>query len=123
MCRSIALFALISAVAATGCQRQAYVDRQRVDATPLVIDEAMQQRQWEPVTAYYENGDTYSRSTGFAYAPTETPSPLMYAGTDTGTFAVNVLTMPYTLFQQRDGVVSGGVMLPPSYTAVPVMPE
>ncbi len=104
-----------------GCQHQTYVDRQKVDTQPLVVDEAMQQRVWEPTKAVYQNGSTKNWSTGFAYSPNHDFPPYSYAATDSFTFGLNVLTLPYTAVTQRDGVVSGGVQLPPSYTAVPPM--
>ena len=104
-----------------GCQHQTYTTRGEVTSEPLTVDAAMQQRQWEPTTAYYENGDTRSWTTGFAYSPRTVP-PYAYAATDTGTFLLNVVTLPYTVFDQRAGVQSGGVKLEPSYTANPPLP-
>ncbi|HEX8324441.1 MAG TPA: hypothetical protein VF595_11070 [Tepidisphaeraceae bacterium] len=118
------LFAIVAVSLSllAGCQRQTYVERQPVDLGPMVIDQAMQQRQWEPVTAYYETGDTRHSTTGFGYAPRRDLPPPAFALADTGTFFVNLVTMPYTLYEQWNGVDSGGVKLPPSYTAVPPMP-
>ena len=111
--------ALTALALAAGCQKTNYVDRQKVDNGPLPIDTAMQQRQWEPVTAQYQNGATENWSTGFAYSPNHDANPYTYYLTDTTTFLVNVVTLPYTYYQQRGGQVSGGVQIPPSYTAIP----
>lgn len=40
----------------------------------------------------------------------------------TGLFAANVVTAPYTLWEQRSGIVSSGVQFPPTYTAMPALP-
>ena len=111
--------ALAGLVFVTGCQEQKYVDKQKVDATPLNIDAAMQQRQWDRVTAEYQSGATHNGSTGTLFTPNHDASPYTYAVTDPGTFLLNVAILPYTLYKQRNGVDSGGVDLPPSYTAVP----
>lgn len=113
---------VLALIALAGCQHQTYTERQKVSDEPLTIDPAMQQRQWEPMTAYYENGQTKNWSTGFAYTPNRDAPPYTYAFTDTGTFLLNLVTLPYTAYKERDGVVSGGVQLPPSYTANPPLP-
>ena len=106
-----------------GCSPQLYTTQGPVSTEPIVIDQAMQQRaDWQPVTAAVENGQTYNPTTGFGYRPGNVNTPYAYALTDTGTFAVNVITMPYTIYQQWNGVLSGGVQLPPSYTGVPPLP-
>ena len=112
-------------LAATGCTPQQHHTRGQVSTEPLVIDQAMQQRQWEPVTAYVENGSTKSGSTGFAYEPRQGMEGYQgsaYYLADVGTFFVNLVTLPYTLWVERDGVVSGGEQIPPSYTANPPLP-
>jgi hypothetical protein len=113
---------VLALIALTGCQTQSYSTRAPVSSEPLTIDPAMQQRQWEPMTAYYENGQTRSWTTGLAYSPYQSSSPYSYAFTDTGTFLLNLVTMPYTIYKERNGVVSGGIQLPPSYTANPPLP-
>lgn len=93
-----------------------------VNTEPLVVDQAMQQRNWEPSYAYYANGDTPSWSVGFGYSPRSDLQPYQYYFADTGTYLLNLVTMPYTFYQQRGGLVSTGVQLPPTYTAVPPLP-
>lgn len=41
---------------------------------------------------------------------------------ETGVFFANVVTSPLTFWQQRDGIRSGGLEIPPSYTAMPALP-
>lgn len=123
MTTTSALIALT--LAAAGCQEQARFTRGEVMDEPLVIDQAMQKRQWEPQTAYVENGSTVNWSTGFAYEPRHNLGGYngsAYYAADIGTFFVNLVTLPYTLWVERDGVESSGVVLPPSYTANPPLP-
>ncbi|MGC4030733.1 MAG: hypothetical protein QM754_03140 [Tepidisphaeraceae bacterium] len=117
------LTALLAVVALTGCQAKTYSSRDKVSTEPMVVDQAMQQRQWEPVKAYYENGDVASWTTGFGYTSKQLGNyPSTYVLTDTGTFVLNVFTLPYTAYVERDGVVTGGSKLQPSYTANPPLP-
>ena len=112
---------LAALIALNGCQEKSYTTRGTVESEPLTVDAAMQQRQWEPIKAYYENGDTRSWTTGFAYEPSAVP-PYAYSVTDTGTFILNIVTLPYTAVTEFGGIQSGGVKLPPSYTANPPLP-
>lgn len=117
----VTLAGIAIAGALAGCVRNEYAQVGRVNEEPLVIDAAMQSRSWEPTPAYYANGDTVSCSTGFAYQP-KASNDYYYYGADTGTYFVNLFTLPYTLYQERGGVVSQGVVLPPTYTAAPPLP-
>lgn len=117
----VALSGLLIAGAMVGCTRNEYSQAGRLNDEPLVIDGAMQKRNWEPTPAYYANGDTVSWSTGFAYQP-QANNQYQYYYADTGTYFVNLFTLPYTLYKERDGLVSQGVVLPPTYTAAPPLP-
>ena len=120
---AVAALAVPSVFVLAGCSPQLYTTQGPVSTEPIVIDQAMQQRaDWEPVTAAFENGQTFNPTTGFGYRPSGYGLPYAYSATDLGTFAVNVIAMPYTIYQQWDGVLSGGVILPPSYTANPPLP-
>ena len=106
----------------SGCVESSTTTAGSINTEPLVIDPAMQARTWEPSIAYYANGDTASWSTGFAYEPRADLEPYQYYFADTGTYLLNLVTSPYTFFKQRDGAVSTGVQLPPTYTAMPELP-
>lgn len=108
-------------VGLTGCQEKATSMRGEVSTDPLVVDSAMQQRQWEPTTAFYETGSTFNGTTGFAYEPIPGKPRFTYLYADIGTFVANFATSPYTLLV-ADGNASGAAKLPPSYTANPPMP-
>lgn len=123
--RTTIALGLLASVAAVGCTPQQRHTRGEVSTEPLVIDQAMQKRQWEPVTAYAENGSIHTWSTGFAYEPIpgiDGYNGSAYYFTDIGTWFVNVVTLPVTYVVEWDGISSGGVVLPPSYTANPPLP-
>lgn len=105
-----------------GCVESSTTTAGSINTEPLVIDPAMQARNWEPTIAYYANGDTSGWSTGFAYEPRADLEPYQYYFADTGTYLLNLVTSPYTFYKQRDGTVSTGVQLPPTYTAMPPLP-
>jgi len=115
-----ALFAL--GLLSAGCQKTSMSSRGEINTEPLAIDPAMQLRQWDPVTAAYENGSTFNNPTGYAYESKPGQPGYTYYYADAGTFFVNLVTLPYTLIADRGGAESGGVNLPPSYTAVPPLP-
>jgi hypothetical protein len=106
----------------SGCVETSTTTAGAINTDPLIIDPAMLARNWEPTVAYYANGDTESWSTGYAYTPRQDLEPYQYYFADTGTYFVNLVTSPYTFYKQRDGSVSTGVQLPPTYTAMPPVP-
>ncbi|MBC7783717.1 MAG: hypothetical protein H7144_07740 [Burkholderiales bacterium] len=116
------ILCLVTLALAGGCAEKPGATNGTINTEPLTIDPAMQQRTWEPVTANFQNGDIRTISTGFRYTsdPSWTERNAYYS--DSGTFLLNLVTMPYTLYQERDGVTSAGVQLPPTYTAVPPLP-
>ncbi len=95
-----------------------------VNRSPLIIDEAMQQRQWSRTVVHFQNGETPAGPTGFILEhPANTPR-LVPILTDGPLFLANVVFMPIdfainppwqrTIYQQ--GVVE------PSFTGVPPLP-
>lgn len=112
---------LLALSALTGCTRQTYGNNAPVNEEPLTVDLAMQQREWDKSTAYYQNGDVHSWSTGFAYRP-KGDARWQYYFADPGTYFVNLVTLPWTLYEERDGVTSEGDRIAPTYTAVPPLP-
>jgi hypothetical protein len=104
-----------------GCQKKSTLPRGQVSTEPLVVDAAMQKREWEPTTAFYENGATYNFTTGFAYEPVPGQPDYAYYYADAGTYVLNLVTLPYTLVTAGKSA-SGAETLPPSYTASPPLP-
>src|SRR5688500_15376445 len=103
---------IASAVAAAlapfaGCARAPAPAPEPVDTTPMVIDEAMQRRDWPRSTAEWANGDIVAGATRFWYVPQtegegagkaslgpERSNALL----DTGAFVVQSLALPFTYF-------------------------
>src|SRR5207253_7647155 len=55
---------IIASFVLIGCQRIAAPSMDRVNDTPLIVDEAMQKRDWQPSAAYYPNGATVAGFNG-----------------------------------------------------------
>src|SRR5205814_4103813 len=89
--------------------------------TPLIVDEAMQLRDWEPVTANWESGATIAGPTGFVFEPSPTLPPYEDMLVENGLFIGQVLAVPLTLSMEPPStdIIYRGVRQEPSYTAVP----
>lgn len=80
-------------------------------------------RQFEPTVANYANGDTVTKGGGFRYQTDKGAPSREYIGRDVGVYAANIVTLPYSLVADRNDVhVSQGLVIEPSYTAVPARP-
>jgi len=94
---------------------------EKMNTTPLVIDEAMQIRDWEPVTAYYDSGAVVAGPHNF---PLE-PSPDLPYGfdflTDNVLFGGQAVVLPITVIIDPpwNDVTYRGVRQDPSYTSAP----
>lgn len=117
--RTAAIAGLLFLTAA-GCQttvnRPAKAD---LDTTPLVVDEAMQKRDWDRSVAYYANGDTLA---GPDLTVIETTAPDPYQRVlDPVVATINDSITPVTtiLFPPWKDVIYQGVVTPPTYTAQP----
>lgn len=90
---------------------------------PIIEDEAMALRQWEPSVARYASGSAPSYPTLYPYtASRDLPGPAAFAMNPVIFFAQTAL-LPITFFttpawQQDD---TRGVQTPPTYTAVPAV--
>jgi hypothetical protein len=95
-----------------------------LDQSPLVIDEAMQRRDWPVTVARYANGETPAFATGFVLqhspdAPAWTP-----VLTDTPLFFANIAAMPvgYIFTPPWTPVAYPRGVVPPTYNAMPSYP-
>lgn len=105
----------------SGCSERAFHSTADQELIPPVPDQATQLRHFDQTVALYASGNVEAGSTGFAYEPTPGQKEWKYLFADPGTYFVNLFTMPYTLYKQREGVTSGGLQFEPSYTmAVPL---
>ncbi len=95
-----------------------------VPQPPLIVDQAMQQRQWARSNAIYQTGAVkgYSTRTTFTTGPHD--SRLLTTGLENGALIGNTVVMPFTLITTPPftPVVYTGEEVPPSYTAMPPLP-
>jgi hypothetical protein len=114
------IVAPLSMAALAGCQlnvnRPIKAD---LNQTPLVVDEAMQKRDWDRSVARYANGDTIGGPHLIVLQNT-TPDPWMRV-TDPVISVINDSLVPITtvLAPPWKDVIYQGVQTPPTYTAQP----
>ena len=120
---SIKLLSLpVIGLALVGCQRTQPAPVVALNQEPMLVDEAMQQREWDRSTAVYQNGDTVAGFTGRRYEP-KPEFTEGYAGrlVDAAVGLGNTVILPFTMLQTPPwkGVSYQGVITPPSHHAVP----
>jgi hypothetical protein len=111
--------ALVSAGA--GCQRVMPPPSMVINPAPIVIDEAMQRRDWDESTAYYTNGVTVAGPTGI-YFESDPRLPLLARGAiDTPLFVGHTIALPFDFIWDPPwkDVAYPRAQAPASYTAVP----
>jgi hypothetical protein len=112
------------ALVALGCQRTIPNTADRLSNAPLIVDEAMQMRDWDRTIAHYPNGDTVAGGNGYMFRTHETiPEPYRrvvepaVAATNIGLLPVGVIfNSPFT------AQVHEGVIIPPTHHAMPPLP-
>lgn len=121
---------LLSVLMVMGCQMASPIQRVRnsepeaQSTAPLVIDGAMQLRDWERSTAMYSNGDTVAGPTGFPYeARWYMPEPV-YPLVETPLFVGQTVLMPVTLTitPPWTPIRYSGATVETTYTAMPQLP-
>jgi hypothetical protein len=108
-----------------GCQRIVPPPQTSpVNTTPIVIDEAMQHRDWDRSTSYYANGGAIAGGTGYLWQTHETIPEGDRRYTDVPVAAANFVSLPVGIFVDSPfkKVVYRGEAVPPSYTAQPPLP-
>jgi hypothetical protein len=120
----VALLA-IGVCALGGCQHQQPATEAALSDHPTTIDPAMQKREWSRSAAFYTNTGTVAGPVGFNYEPdwneaewkTGLIAPLMFVG--------QVVWLPIDLIvnPQWEGRTYSGEQFPPTYSAVPPLPE
>lgn len=122
MCSVRNLVALCSlGLLIAGCSDVTAYPPEKLSPAPIIEDEAMALRQWEPETSYYANGTSVAGPFYYRYgARTDVPQyegiitdPLIFVGQTVALPVLLVLTPPW------EGVTYRGVYTPPTYTAVP----
>ncbi len=117
--RSI-LYSLSSILLLTGCLKETKPVAE-VNRAPLIVDEAMQQRQWTRSVARFQNGETPAAPTEFVWQhPQDTPKWVPVV-TDGPLFLLNVFSMPvaFVFTPPTERVIYPAGVVEPSYTAVP----
>jgi hypothetical protein len=105
-------------------QRRANAAPEPVDETPLIVDGAMQLREWDRSVAYYSNGDTYAYPTLFWYEPAWNQPEFNYYFIETPLFIGQTLAMPLVMWMPPPwtSVKYTGVTVNTTHTAMPVLP-
>src|SRR3954462_2330517 len=87
-----------------------------VNVDPVPPDEAMVKRDWPQSTAEYPNGAVAAGPTNFNYEPRRDQANWKYALSDSGTFFVNMVLLPYNLIKDPPTkvVVAPGETIGPS---------
>lgn len=120
---SLALTVAVTAI--TGCQRTADIQEDPTfSMSPLVIDQAMQHRNWGASVVEYPNGAVVAGPTLFPYETTRTDpnwqqslfAPVLFVGQTIILPFHAVVTPPWT------EVAYQGVDFEPTHTAVPPLP-
>src|SRR5688500_14059093 len=95
-----------------------------VNDAPLVVDEAMQIRDWDRSTNYYANGGTVAGGTGYLSQTHEAVNPGHRRFVEAPVAALNIATMPVGLFVNSpwEAQVYRGEAVTPTYTGQPPLP-
>lgn len=111
-------------IAAAGCQRVQPAPVVPLNNAPMVVDEAMQMRDWERSTVYYQNGDTVAGFNGRYYElkPKYQDGYVTRIG-DPAVGITNVVLLPITMAMTPpwEAVRYQGVIIPPTHHANPPM--
>ena len=120
--RRILLPLLALGAVLTGCAQKA---REPYTPAPLIVDGAMQHRQWDRSVAPYPNGDTVSGHNRFpvrsdAEAGSNEYGPAVF---DIAASAAQTVALPFTYFviPPFSRAVYTGEVIGPTYTAMPPM--
>jgi hypothetical protein len=92
--------------------------------SPLVVDGAMQLRDWQRMTAQYANGDTPAGPTGFLYEPRWNQPEWTYAVIETPLFVGQTLALPvvFAFTPPWTPVTYKGATIEATYNAMPALP-
>jgi hypothetical protein len=95
-----------------------------VNTTPLIVDEAMQKRDWERSTSYYPSGAAVAGGTGYVWQTHETIPGDWRRVTDVPIAVLNIVCLPVGLLIESPfgKEMYHGEGVPPTYTAQPPLP-
>lgn len=121
--KRIAPLGLLGLLLAAGCRSTTSNPADKPSAAPILKDEAMLARTWDPIPAQYANGYSMANPTLFLWSvDTQMPevvnlfvAPALFYGQVALIPVAALITPPY------DEVANHGAIIPSGYTAVPVM--
>jgi hypothetical protein len=113
---SLAAILILSA----GCMKETKPVAE-VNRAPLIVDEAMQQRNWPRSVVRFQNGETPAKPTGFVLEHAKNAPKWTPILTDGPLFLANVFVMPigYVFTPPLTRVIYPAGVAEPSFTAVP----
>jgi hypothetical protein len=115
---------LLTAATMLGCQAKVPEGVERLNNSPLIVDEAMQKREWDRSTSFYPNGDTVADGTAYMFETHETiPDPWRRV-VEPGVATLNMALLPIGVFLESPFVPQTyqGAIIPPTHTAMPPLP-
>lgn len=118
----LAVTSAVGLVTAGGCTNNIEPEPQAETVQPMVVDEAMQTRDWEPVAVVYQNGDTIG---GIDRAPVKprfvTNSQYIQGGAAPFLFIAQAVVSPITFLWAPpfEPVATQGEVFRPTYTGAP----
>jgi len=118
--RLVGVVGLMGVALAGGCKFASnQPPKMNLDQTPLIVDEAMQRRDWDRTPAYYANGDTVAGPTLVVFEPSG--PDLVQRVSDPMTAVTNGIMAPVTFFLSPPwkDMVYQGMVIAPTYTAQP----
>ena len=122
----VTLVILGASMLAVGCQRMGNTPPEQLNPTPIVVDEAMQHRDWDQQAAYYTNTSVVARPTGELYeVKPDLGAERRHIYVDPVVWAGNTLLMPFVLIADPPWtpVAYRGETIEPTYTAQPPLDE
>jgi hypothetical protein len=113
-----------AAMAAAGCFHYQKTPTAQLNRTPLIIDPAMQMRDWPPVTAEYADGNVPGWYTRFHYHPSGRLKEWTASIEEPIAFIGGTVLLPVTLFTEPafTPIMYAGLTMPSSYNAMPAIP-
>ena len=110
-------------IAATGCLKETKPVAYTTHA-PLIVDDAMQQRDWPRSVAHFANGETPAGPTEFIFQHNPDAPRWVPAITDGPMSGLNIAAIPisYLFTPPWEQVIYPSGVVEPTYNAMPPMP-
>ena len=90
--------AVVAFAAGAGCQKVVPPAPMALNNEPIVVDEAMQRRDFEPVTAYWANGVTVAGPTGVYFEPhNKVPPGVARGAVESPLFVMHTILLPFDM--------------------------